>query len=328
MRAWLLPKLGTIDSLVLTSVDDPPSPAADEVVVRLRYAALNPADRYLAEGQYPARPQLPHILGRDGMGIVERVGATVEAWKPGDKAVILRGEAGVNRPGTLAELVCVPAECLTELPSGWSEAQAASAALVYVTAFQALTQWGDQPPGVVLISGASGGVGVAAVQLAHAMGHTVIGLSRSKTKGEKLLEIGADRIFDANDSEWSSQLKAALKPKRVNLIVDNIGGPQLPAMIDTLGMNGVISVVGMLAGSVPQFNTASLFFRRLRIGGVAIGTYSIEENRAAWQRVLALLEKTGQHPLVDSIHEMDEVPAAFARLAEGPMGKVVIKIID
>lgn len=325
MRAWLLPKTGSIDGLRLES-HAAVKPREGEVALRVLYSALNPADRYLAEGQYPARPTFPHILGRDGLGIVVEVGDAVSNWKPGDKALLLRGEAGVSRPGTLAEQVVVPADCLESVPDGWSDQQAACAALVYVTAYQSLTQWGDLPPSVVLISGATGGVGVAAVQLANAMGHTVVALSRSQAKGDQLPALGASVVLNSNDPEWTVTLKRQLNPRRVDLVVDNIGGELLPRMIDTLGMWGRISLVGMLAGPVPQLNTASLFFRRIRMGGVAVNSYSLDENRAAWLQVLKLLRSTGQKPIIDSVYSMEQVPAAFARLAEGPMGKVLVNI--
>jgi NADPH2:quinone reductase len=121
-------------------------------------------------------------------------------------------------------------------------------------------------------------------------------------------------------------LKQFLQPRRVDLVVDSIGGSLLPKMIDTLGMNGCISLVGMLAGPVPQFNTASLFFRRLQMRGVAVGSYSAQENREAWRQVVSMLGSTHQRPAIDSVFPMQQVPAAFARLAEGPMGKVLVDV--
>jgi NADPH2:quinone reductase len=97
-------------------------------------------------------------------------------------------------------------------------------------------------------------------------------------------------------------------------------------VLDTLGNWGKVSVVGRLAGPVPQFNTASLFFRRLRIGGVAVGSYTNAESRAAWNQILALLESTGARPLIDRVFTFDQLPAAFARLTEGPMGKVLLAV--
>jgi NADPH2:quinone reductase len=91
-------------------------------------------------------------------------------------------------------------------------------------------------------------------------------------------------------------------------------------------MNGRVSVVGRLAGPVPEFNTASLFFRRLRIGGVAVGTYTEQEARANWEAVLRLLEKGGGWPVVDRVFEFGELIGAFERLREGPLGKVLVKV--
>src|SRR5207248_9329575 len=134
-----------------------------------------PAGRYPAEGKYPARPGFPPILGRDGIGVVESIGEGVSEFKAGDKVSIVRSEVGVSRPGTFAERVAVPVESLVRPPAGWSDEESAGATLVYLTAFQAITQWADLPKNpVTLITGASGGVGVASTHLAKALGHTVI----------------------------------------------------------------------------------------------------------------------------------------------------------
>jgi NADPH:quinone reductase len=327
MLAWLLPEIGSIDSLRLDSIETRP-PSEGEVTLDVLYAALNPADRYLAEGLYPARPSFPHVLGRDAIGVVSHVGKEAGDWKPGDKALLLRGEAGVSQLGTLAQQVTVPAECLERIPAGWTDQQAACAALVYVTAYQALTQFDSPSNSVVLISGASGGVGVAATQLANAMGHTVIGLTRNAEKATNLLRLGATWTLNPEDPLWPKSLKQFLPSRRVDLIVDNIGGSLLPKMIDTLGMNGCVSLVGMLAGPIPQFNTASLFFRRLRMRGVAVSTYCLEENREAWRLVVSMLGQINQRPVIDSVFPMNQAPAAFARLAEGPMGKVLVDVAN
>ena len=121
-------------------------------------------------------------------------------------------------------------------------------------------------------------------------------------------------------------MKEHLKGRRVDLAIDNIGGPLFNQVLDTLGDQGKVSCVGRLAGPVPEFNTASLFFRRIRIGGVAVGAYTPAESRAQWSRILALLDETGARPLIDSVWEFDKLKDAFARLSAGPMGKVVLKV--
>ncbi|CAN5519454.1 NADPH:quinone oxidoreductase family protein [soil metagenome] len=326
MKAWMLREIGGLQNLELKEVADP-APAPGEAVIELQYAALNPADRYLAEGQYPAKPAFPHILGREGIGKVVAVGNAVISPRLGEVRVLLRGEAGVNRPGTFAQRVSVPVEYLAPKPAGWSDTEAAGAALVYCTAYQALTMWEVLAANsYVLITGASGGVGTASVLLAKAMGYRVIALSRSSEKQEKLLALGAEIVVNPDSPNWQQDVKQGLDGRRVDLAIDNIGGPVLPQVIETLGDRGRVSVVGRLAGPVPQFNSASLLFSRMRIGGVQVGAYTANEVNEAWKKIVGLLARTGQRPVVDQIFEFSDLPAAFNRLAAGPMGKVLLKV--
>jgi NADPH2:quinone reductase len=247
--------------------------------------------------------------------------------KVGEKRVLLRGEVGINRPGTFAQRTAVPADNLVEVPKGWSDQEAAGATLVYLTAYQALTMWGPLPQNaVILVTGASGGVGVAAVQLSQALGYFIIALSRSSEKSKRLQQLGANMTLNPEDKEWRQTLKKALAPRRVDLAIDNIGGNLLPEVIETLGELGKVSLVGRLAGAVPDFNTASLFFRRLRMGGVTAGAYTAAEAQTTWQEIVKLLERTGAKPLVDSVFAFNELLKAFAKLAQGPMGKVLLEV--
>jgi NADPH2:quinone reductase len=324
MKAWILPEQEGIGALRLTEIAEPVA-GPGEVVLKVRFAALNPADRYLAEMMYPAHPPMPHVLGRDGLGEVVAVGSGVTGLRIGDKRAVLRGETGVSRHGTFAQFVAVAADSLIEAPHGWADEQAAGASLVYLTAWQALTQWDDLPErAVVLVTGASGGVGVASVQLAAAIGHTVLALSRSAEKQEHLRHLGAAATFDPNKPTWRKELASFLKDRRVDLAIDNIGGTLLPQVIDTLAHHGRVSNVGMLAGPVPQFNTASLFFRRLRLGGVAVGEYGPADGQAAWKQIISTMAKRDDRPLIDHVFPFDQLPAAFDRLAKGPMGKVLL----
>jgi len=326
MRAWVIDDFKGIGGLYLAEVPNP-VPQPEEVILQVLYAALNPADRYLAENLYPAKPKLPHILGRDGLGTVVEVGSDVKEIRVGDRRIILRGEIGVNRPGTFAQRVAVSPQDLVEIPAGWSEPEAAGATLVYLTAYQALTMWGPLPePAVVLVTGASGGVGVATVELAAAMGHKVLALSRSPEKSRRLEQLGAAATFNPEDPKWREAVKAQLGSGRVDLAIDNIGGKLLPEVIDILADQGRVSLVGRLAGPVPSFNTAALFFRRLQLGGVAVGAWTNAEIRDAWQRVLELLTRAAARPQVDKVFLFDQLPQAFERLARGPMGKVLLAV--
>jgi NADPH2:quinone reductase len=217
-------------------------------------------------------------------------------------------------------------ESLIEVPAGWTAEEASGAALVYVTAYQALTQWEDIPgDAVVLISGASGGVGIAAFELAAAMGFKAIGLSRDGEKRKRLESLGLALALDPADSGWRSALGTFLGKRKVDLAVDSVGGALFPELIATLGNRGRVSVVGRLAGDTPRFNTATLLFRRIRIGGVAVGAYTAAESRTVWTRIVELLNRTGARPLVDAVFDFEDLPGAFARLAAGPMGKVLVR---
>ncbi|MFN4242789.1 MAG: zinc-binding alcohol dehydrogenase family protein [Tepidisphaerales bacterium] len=329
MRAWLIDGFEGIGGLRLGELPEPVA-GPGEAVLTMRYASLNPADRYLAEGLYPATPPLPHVLGRDGVGVVTAVGEGVQGVRVGETRVVLRGEAGVTRAGTFAERVAVPAEVLVDVPAGWSETEAAGAPLVYLTAYQAITQWEGRdamsPGQVVLVSGASGGVGLATIHLASAMGLVVVGLSRDGSKFDRLMAEGATLMLNPNDADWRETLYRQLGRRPVQLVVDNIAGPLFEALLETLGPRGKVSVVGRLGGPVPSFNTGSLFFRRLRVGGVAVGTYTADESRSAWGEIVRLLTATGRRPVVDSVFEFERLPEAFERLRGGVLGKVLLRV--
>ena len=331
MRAWLMDSYSGTDNLRLGEVEDP-KPGPGEALVAIEFAALNPADAFLAVKQYPAKPKFPHILGRDGTGTVLATGAGVTNVKPGDRAGILRCDAGVNVWGTLAEKTVVPAASLAPIPAGWSMEEMAAAPLVFLTAWQALTQWSEPeappPTGqVLLVTGASGGVGVASVLLGKSMGLTVVALSRSQEKAAKLKDLGADFVFDPADPQLRQNILAALEPRRVDLVVDSVAGPLFNQVIAVLGTRGRISVVGRSGGEVPGLNTGMLFFRRNRIGGVAVGTYTPESAQVAWKEIVARLDAAGKRPVIDSIFDFNDVPVAFRKLAQGPMGKVVVRTL-
>jgi NADPH2:quinone reductase len=118
----------------------------------------------------------------------------------------------------------------------------------------------------------------------------------------------------------------AIAPKKVDLAVDNVGGPLFNQLVAMLGFGGCISVVGRSGGAVPEFNTASLFFRRNRIGGVAVADYTPESAQVTWKEIVDRLDQLGKRPVVDSVLPFEEVKAAFARLEQGPMGKVLVKV--
>ncbi len=262
MKIWRFHQFGPIKNLQIEDVPDP-EPGPGEALVRVAYAALNPADRYLVSGKYPRPGKPPFAVGRDGSGIIEKVGAG-SRFKPGDAVVLLRSEIGVQRDGTLAELVVVPEVSLAPLPAGWSMEEGAAGPLVLLTAWQALMTEGQLQPGqTVLVTGASGGVGTAALMLAKSHGARVVALSRSDRKRARLLELGADFAFDPDDPDLVKVVQAALGGGRCDVVVENLGGPYLQKSIYLTGFKGRICVVACWpdsrakSKSVHSFSNAS-----------------------------------------------------------------------
>lgn len=332
MRAWLLDSFDGVEKLRMAETPDP-APGPGEALLRVRYAALNPADAFLAKAQYPAKPPLPHILGRDGVGDVLAVGGAVTNVAVGDTVGILRCDVGVETRGTLAEKTVVRAGSLSKIPDGWSLEEMAGAPLTFLTSWQALTQWSDPPappsPGsTLLVTGASGGVGVASVLLGKSMSLIIVALSRSVEKAATLKNLGADFVFDPSDANLRKNILATIAPKKIDLAIDNVAGPLFNQVIAMLGYGGRISVVGRSGGAVPEFNTGTLFFRRNRVGGVAVADYTPESAQETWKEIVARLAAIGKRPVIDGVYPFEEVKQAFARLNQGPMGKVLVRVGD
>jgi NADPH2:quinone reductase len=233
----------------------------------------------------------------------------------------------------LAEKVVVSAHSVARPPQDWSLEEMAAAPLVFLTAWQALTQWTDPPappsPGSkVLVTGASGGVGVAAVLLGKSMNLTIIALSRSMDKRARLQDLGADFVFDPNEPHLAKVIAGAVAPKKLDLVIDSVGGSLFPLLVGLLDYGGRMSVVGRSGGPVPEFNTAALLFRRIRIGGVSVGDYSAEQAQSIWKEIVGRLDAIGRRPQIDSTVPFEKLKEGFTRLAQGPMGKVLVQVLQ
>lgn len=324
MKSWRFHEFGSLDNLRLEDIPVP-EPQHNEALIRLEFAALNPADAYLIRGKYPRAGTPPFAVGRDGCGVIER--CPEGRFKPGDRVVILRSDIGVTREGTLAEYVCVPEDSLAPLPHGWSPEEGAAGPLVFLTAWQALVTKGDIASGkTVLVDGASGGVGTAAVMLAHAYGARVIALSRDAKKRRRLVELGAHAALDTADPGLEKQVKEALGGGRADIVIENLAGPYLQKSINLAAEQGRIMIVGLLAGLTSEITIGHIIFKRLRIEGIQVGAYTPAEAQYNWEQIVERLDRINKRPLVDRVFPMLEIPRAFSHLARGPMGKVVVDV--
>lgn len=326
MKIWRFHEYGPIENLKLEE-QPTPEPAAGEALVKVQYAALNPADYYTVANKYPRIAKPPFAVGRDGSGTI--VKSASGKFKPGDAVVLLRSEVGVRRDGTLAEYVTVPEDVLAPLPVGWTPQEGAAGPLTMLTAWMALVDEGKLQAGnTVLVTGATGGVGTAAVILAKSLGARVVALSRSEEKGRKLKELGADVVVDSAAPDQVEQVKAALGGGRADVVVENLSGKQLQKSLELTGFKGRVCVIGALAGLTSEIEVAKFFFKRIHIIGIAVGTYTADEAQIAWQKIVATLDGAGRRPLVDQAFAFTQVQEAFAHLKQGPMGKVLVGPIN
>jgi NADPH2:quinone reductase len=326
MKIWRFHEHGDLDNLKLEETTAP-TPAAGEALVRMEYAALNPADAFVVRGLYPRSGPPPMAVGRDGSGVIESAAADGR-FAPGDRVIVLRSEIGVTRDGTLAENCAVPEASLAPLPNGWTMQEGAAGPLVFLTAWQALVATGELKIGdTVLVNGASGGVGTATVMLAHAMGARVVAASRSAEKRARLIQLGADFVVDSTSPDaMEDEIKSALDGGRIDIVVENLGGAYLQSSVNVLTEGGRIGVVGLLGGFMSEISLGNLIHKRARIEGVAVGALTPPQAQNHWAKIVGYLDKTGARPVIDSVSPMTDIHAAFARLAMGPMGKVCIRV--
>jgi NADPH:quinone reductase-like Zn-dependent oxidoreductase len=294
MRAAVLKRHGEIDAVEY--VEDLPMPEAgqDEVRVRIQAAALNRLDLFVRRGWKGLELQFPHVIGSDGAGIVDQVGAGVTSLKVGDRVAIdpsmypaqRQGEyenqarplaiIGEHRGGFAAEYVVVPARNCVIMPDDFSFTEAAAAGLVYVTAWHSLIRRGALHAGEnVLIVGAGGGVNSASIQIARLAGAgTIYVVGSSAEKCAQAQALGADVVIDRSQTpEWSRELSRLTAKRGVDLVVDNVGQATLANSMRCVRPGGRILIVGGTSGYEATINLAQLFYYHISLIGSTMGEH-------------------------------------------------------
>ena len=304
----------------------PPTRRPGCALVAIEAVGLNPADNDQIHGRYPGGPKPPFTPGRDGAGVILE-GDDAGRWKAGDEVIVLQSNTTDLVHGTLCEQQWIAAANLAPLPAGWTLADGAAAPLVYLTAYQALSGAAPIVPGqVVLVTGASGGVGIAAVQLGLALGARVIALSRSEEKRKRLHGLGVEHVFSPEDPDLKGQIRTATGRRGVDVVVENVGGPSLGQAVHLLDFGGRVSVVGVRAGIEGSIPIPAFMFKRCSLHGVLLTTESPETAQRNWRTVVDLLQTHHAEPVIAARYPLAQVGDAFNHLAKDVFGKVVVDV--
>ncbi|HVY58593.1 MAG TPA: NADPH:quinone oxidoreductase family protein [Xanthobacteraceae bacterium] len=271
MRAVVVREFGPIESASLGELPDP-VPGPGEVLVDVRATAVNYVDLLVIGGKYQFLPERPFAPGKLPVGVVSRLGAGVSGLAVGDRVLTLAEHGGY------AAKVCVPAAQCFQLPASMSFVDAAAMALVYDTSWFALRERARCQAGeVVLVLGATGGVGLASVQLAKAMGMRVLAGISSLDKAELVREAGADAIVDLSKPDLREslreQVRAQTDGRGADVILDPIGGDAFDAALRALAWRGRLVVIGFASGRIPTLKANYLLLKNIEVSGLQVSDY-------------------------------------------------------
>ena len=329
MKAIRFHEFGEVEVLKYEDVPDP-EVGDDEVLVRVKAAALNHLDLRLRSGKSPRPVDLPHIGGVDIAGDVEAVGKNVTDVKPGARVVIdptvktPKGPmvVGVNFYGGFAEYVKVPAVNVVPIPDEVSYDDAATLPICYVTAWYGLFDRGNtQKDETVLVHAAGSGTGSAAVQIAKEGGAFVIATAGSEEKLEKVKKLGADATINYNTHDFAEEVKKITEGKGVDIIFDQIGASVWENNLKSLKMKGRILLVGVVGGGQTTFNFGPVIVRDLSVLGVTV----FNAPRSNLINVINLVSLGRLKPVIDKRLPLSEAAAAQKLLEDrSQFGKVIL----
>ena len=330
MRAVIVDAVGCPERLRIAEMPEP-TPEADQVLVRVHAAPVNFVDLLMVGGTYQFLPRLPFIPGKGPAGIVTALGRNVTTLQIGDRVLAMAEEGGY------AESVALRADQCYRLPAVMSFTEAASLSLVYDTAWFALRERGRLLPGeTVLVLGASGGVGRAAVQLAHAMGARVLaGISRPERAAD-IQAAGADHIIDLSARDLHDSLRkqvyAATEERGTDIILDPLGGAVFEAAVRALAWRGRLVVIGFAAGAIPSIKTNYLLLKNIEISGLQISDYRKrrpEQVAACFAEIFSLYDRGKLKPAPATIFPLEEAGAALAAVRDRKIaGRAVLRLRD
>ncbi|HQU84779.1 MAG TPA: NADPH:quinone reductase [Pyrinomonadaceae bacterium] len=320
MKAIIVKNFGEPEVMKLEETETP-EPNGNQVLVRVKAAGVNPVDTYIRTGTYAQKPNLPYTPGKDAAGIVEKIGANVSKFAVGDR--VLTADAG---SGTYAEFCVCEEKDLIKLPENVSFEQGAGVFVPYATAFRALFQKAKIRAGeTVLIHGASGGVGTAAIQWAKNAGATVIGTASSEEGKRLVKEQGADFVFDHSQENYLNEILEVTNGNGVEVIIEMLANVNLVKDFDVLAKFGRIVVVGN-RGSL-EFNPRLTMGKDASIHGLALFNAPPDEMKEIHEAIFDGLSKGFLNPIVGKKFSLADAVKAHREVIESKaFGKIVLEV--
>jgi NADPH2:quinone reductase len=318
MKAIVVREFGGPEALKLEEVPTP-RPAAGQVLVRIHAAGVNPYDAYMRTGTYAVKPQLPYTPGSDGAGTVEAVGEGVNKVKPGDRVYTAK-----TLTGAYAEYALTLESQVHSLPGKITYAQGAGVWVPYGTAYHALHQCAKARAGeTALIHGASGGVGIAAVQIARAMGLIILGTAGTERGLELVKREGAHHVFDHTKSSYFEQILKTTGGLGADLILEMLANVNLGQDLKLLAPHGRVVVIGS-RGDV-TVTPRDLMMRRGSIHAFTLWGLTEAEEKEIHAGLIAGLNNATMRPIVGKELPLAEAPRAHKEVLEpGAFGKIIL----
>ena len=331
MRALLSKEAGGPETLILSELPDPIA-AAGQVVIAVKACAINFPDVLIIEDKYQFKPQRPFAPGGEIAGVIDQVGDGVEGWAVGDRVIAMLGHGG------LCEKVIADPAKLYRLPEGRSFAEGASLILTYGTTIHALLDRGHLKAGeTLLVLGAAGGVGLAAIELGKAFGARVIAAVSSEEKADAARAAGADEAivyarapFDkAQSKSLADQFKAAVGPNGADVIYDPVGGDYAEPALRSIAWEGRYLVVGFPAG-IPRLPLNLTLLKSCNVCGVFWGAFAARDPKANQAHIETLFDLWREGRIAPRVTErfpLEEGGRAIAKMAaRAAIGKLVVEL--
>ncbi|MCY1262086.1 NADPH:quinone oxidoreductase family protein [Metapseudomonas sp. CR1201] len=324
MKAILCKAFGPADTLVLEEIASP-EPKKNEILIDVHAAAVNFPDTLIIEGKYQFKPPFPFSPGGEAAGVVAAVGEKVSHLKPGDRVMALTGW------GSFAEQVAAPSCNVMPIPKGIDFISAAAFGMTYGTSMHALKQRAKLQPGeTLLVLGASGGVGLAAVEIGKAMGARVIAAASSAEKLEVARAAGADALINYSEESLKDRVKELTGGQGADVIYDPVGGDLFDAAVRSINWNGRLLVVGFASGRIPELPANLALLKGASVVGVFWGSFAQrqpQDNLANFQQLFAWYAEGKLKPLVSQTFPLERAADAINALAtRQSVGKVVVEV--